>query len=381
MTAGSPVFMGCMVAVVATYWVVPVSWRRWIPVLGTVGLLLVGAPESLPYLTALSLLTYGFARRPTPSNAALFLPLGAIVALFGFLKLGAGGFMNPHEFNAVPLGFSYYTLRCIHVILERFKGTLPPPRFDLFFPYMFFAPTIVCGPIHRIDRFERSLRRQRWNVDAFSAGLERILYGYAKIILLGNAIVVGLGDLLLDTIDPANIALLQYARCVQYGLNLYAQFAGHSDLAIGVSQLIGFQIMENFQSPFIKPNIGQFWNSWHKSLSDWCRLYVYEPALAVTRSGGISVIASMVVLGLWHGFNMENLVWGAYHGIGIVVWHNFRLFRQRLNVTPSPALRVIGQCAAWALTFNFVMLGFAFPLERSAVGGFRLIGEILGGVF
>ena len=167
--------------------------------------------------------------------------------------------------------------------------------------------------------------------------------------------------------------LIEYLECVAFGANIYFQFAGYSSVAIGFALLLGFRIIENFDHPFLRPNISAFWRCWHISLSSWCRDYVYMPVAASTRSVALGAVASMVVIGLWHEISLRYLAWGLYHAGGILVWQGFQRVKRRLPRTRAQWARLAATAAAVALTFNFVMLSFAITKEaslRDAAGAF-----------
>ena len=153
-------------------------------------------------------------------------------------------------------------------------------------------------------------------------GLERILFGAIKKVILADFIILSLqsrfGDL------PAGLARATWHTQVGYlwcrFLYLYFDFSGYSDIAIGTSRLFGLRVTENFNRPLLCDNISAFWRSWHMSLSSWCRDYVYLPVFGLTRNPRLGVYSSMLVLGYWHGAEPKWLIWGAWHATGLAVW-------------------------------------------------------------
>jgi alginate O-acetyltransferase complex protein AlgI len=181
----------------------------------------------------------------------------------------------------------------------------------------------------------------------------------------------------LETI-PSQSWLAAYLGCVQYGLNLYLQFSGYSDIAIGIAMLVGYRVPENFNWPFIATNIQTFWSRWHITLSHWCRDYVFQPVAAVSRSPHIGVIAAMLVLGMWHELSWRYLLWGAYHGLGLVVWRQFQTLKSSASFDFPPKLRPVGIVAGWFLTMNFVILSFALTRVHSLTDTWSIWMTILG---
>lgn len=277
----------------------------------------------------------------------------------------------------IPLGLSFYTLKLIHYWIEYSKGSLRNHSFLDFLNYIFFFPSAAAGPINRFEEFHTSERRKRWDISMFGTGVERVLYGSCKIIILGNYLVSTKFHEVIESIGRKHTALKAYYSCIEYGLNLYFQFAGYSDIAIGLAMILGYKMSENFSNPFLKPNIIEFWQSWHISLSDWCRRYVFLPVTAVSRRPAIAVTASMLTIGLWHKFNVQFIVWGLYHGAGIVLYHQF----QKLKAAWLPAVdnKYISKAAyagAVFINFNFVMLGFVITKEDSFAASLKTFNNI-----
>ncbi|WP_462431057.1 MBOAT family O-acyltransferase, partial [Bilophila wadsworthia] len=156
-------------------------------------------------------------------------------------------------------------------------------------------------------------------------------------------------------------------------IQIFCDFSGYSDMAIGVGRLMGFRLPENFRSPYLALNIQDFWRRWHITLSLWLRDYLYIP-LGGSRRGNryLNLIITMALGGLWHGSNIRFLVWGVMHGVGLAVVHAFHELKKRFwpdGFTPSPALHWCGVGASWLLTFHFVSFLWVFfraeDMERS----------------
>jgi alginate O-acetyltransferase complex protein AlgI len=306
---------------VSLYWLAPRQARVWVLAALTLAFVTSLSPLSAAILAAFTVLVSLVARRPTLPGVQAVAVSGMFVLVLAAFKLrlawegglAAGNFL-------LPLGISYYTFRCIHVVIERFQGHLPPvaPR-DLI-GYLFFLPTIVTGPIHRLDEWLHDERRQRFDPALLSEGAERILYGYGKIVILGNWLITGQMGSAVAALPDQEGLLATYLTIVQDGLNVYFQFSGYSDIAIGFARMLGFRVIENFNWPYLQPNISAFWRSWHISLSQWCRDYLYAPVVSLTRAPALGAMTVMVVIGLWHEISLAFLLWGSWHGAGLVVW-------------------------------------------------------------
>jgi alginate O-acetyltransferase complex protein AlgI len=285
----------------------------------------------------------------------------AIVALYVVVLARAGGIapIVAHSW-VVPLGMAYYTLRLIHYLAESGRGTLRPHRLDEYLYYHFLPPALPVGPIHRFGDFLRDLRRRRWDGALVSDGLGRILLGGCKIVLLATVLL----PIVFGPSQPAPILLSPdgYRETLRFWLNLYVQFSGYSDLAIGAGAVMGFRLPENFNLPFLARNIGDFWRRWHMSLSSWCRDYVYMPVLAQWRSPPLAMGMAMLTLGLWHAVSLHYVFWGLYHGCGLILWRRFaRIAGPGIERMPR-----IGQHAwrgfATILTIHCVI--FSYPLAN-----------------
>jgi len=344
-------------AAVLLAWRLP---RRFQPVgmvAATVAFLLWHEPVAMGWL----LLAAGIGYLPASGRGgrpALAAAIAMAVVLIG-LKLGHRASGDGVWGAIIPLGMSFYALRVIHLALDAWKGTLPTATRAEYFSYLFFLPTLVAGPINRFAEFQRAYRRRRWEPACFSRGCERILYGYAMMIVLGNYLVSSKMADAVAVLSRTRPGPAEYLDCCRYGLNLYCQFAGYSHVAIGFALVLGFPIVENFRYPFLATHPADFWRRWHISLSDWCRDYIYLPALALSRRPVVAVLAAMLALGLWHEISWRYCLWGLYHGIGIAVG---QAIRHRLPAVGGWPGRVLAVCG-WLLTMNFVILSFLLTKE------------------
>jgi alginate O-acetyltransferase complex protein AlgI len=348
---------GWLCVVTALSWSAPPRWQPLAIALGGACLLAWYSPLSLAVLAACGLISFGVARLKRRRGAAVGLTILLLVAAYALLMWRAqdrGGLAV-----VLPLGMAYYVLRTIHYLVEAHLGRLRPHGLLDYAAYQLTPSSLLFGPIHRFDVFQRDLARRRWDAVLFSSGLGRILAGAFKVVVIGNFVVVGqLGyspatDLLAG--GPWDI----YRHSLLFWANLYVQFSGYSDVAVGFAALMGFRITENFNWPLLSRNIGDFWRRWHISLSTWCRDYIYMPAMARTRSHLVAIIASMTALGLWHALSIHYLLWGLYHALGLAVWRRFNAATQpTIDRWPVP-VRQAWTVASVFLTLNFVLFSFA----------------------
>ena len=354
-------YLAWLVGTVAIYWVTP-KHRDVALALGTLGFLGHYSPESAVILIAFLMGTYFAATRWAVTGTTLLVAITTMVGVLAYYKVEVMTGTSLIEQVLIPLGISYYTFRCIHYLLEQYKGALPAHGFREYACYQLFLPTLLVGPIHRFPEYQRDLRRLRWDAHLFSEGLARILFGYFKIMVLGVFLVSEQLGAVVDSIGSEQPWLQTYARTIARGVYGYLLFAGYSDVAIGFARLLGFRVMENFNWPFVRKNISEFWKSWHMSLTSWVREYVYLSVIATSRKAWLAAIATMLIIGLWHEFSFRYVLWGIWHGSGIAIWQYFQGAKQYLPAF-SGVLKVLADGVSIILTFHFVILSFVLVQE------------------
>jgi alginate O-acetyltransferase complex protein AlgI len=269
------------------------------------------------------------------------------------------------------LGFSYVAFRLLHTILDRRAGRLPPFTLAEYVNYVIFFPSFTAGPIDRLERFARDLNdpaaldREAW----LDVGNRFFVGLFKKFVLADGLAWVALNDLFAQNVNSASwMWVLLYC----YSLRIYFDFSGYTDIAIGLGRLLGVRLPENFNSPYLKQNLTQFWNSWHMTLTQWFRNYFFNPLTRAMRSGrapmpAVSVIliaqvSTMVLIGLWHGVTTGFVLWGLWHGLGLFIqnrWSDF--MKGRLPTwTETPVAQRILRFSGIFLTFHFVSVGWLF---------------------
>jgi D-alanyl-lipoteichoic acid acyltransferase DltB (MBOAT superfamily) len=276
----------------------------------------------------------------------------------------------------LPVGISFFTFQALSYSIDVYRGRIAAERsFTDFAFYLTFFPQLVAGPIVRASEFIPQMKGEYIITrNEFGYGLFLILQGLVKKMLISDFISTGFIDRVFDS--PAIYSGFENLMAVYgYGLQIYCDFSGYTDIAIGVAMFIGFRLPLNFNSPYKAENIGEFWRRWHISLSRWLKDYLYIP-LGGNRKGpvrtGINLMVTMLLGGLWHGAAARFVVWGGLHGVALVIekiWH--RIFR---NVTRK---RRIARVAGILLTFNFV--SFAWIFFRA--GSMEQAGVMLSQIF
>jgi D-alanyl-lipoteichoic acid acyltransferase DltB (MBOAT superfamily) len=287
------------------------------------------------------------------------------------------------------LGFSYVAFRLIHTLRDRQSGRLPALTLREYTTYAIFFPAYTAGPIDRAERFLPDLHSLPGaEPNHLIQGGMRIVIGIGKKFVIADSLAyMALSATKAEqATSTAGVWLLLYA----YAFQLYLDFSGYTDIAIGIGQLFGIKLPENFNQPYLKRNITQFWQSWHITLSNWVRFYVFLPLsrylLTRKRKPGptslalVGQLTTMVVIGLWHGVTWHFVAWGLWHGIGLFI-HKVYSDRTRqfyIDLRERPRTNRLIGVGGWLLTFHFVVVGwvwFALPdIETSWAVFLRLFG-------
>jgi alginate O-acetyltransferase complex protein AlgI len=277
----------------------------------------------------------------------------------------------------MPLGISYFAFRLMQYVFDCLRGVIEENSLLRLGAFMMFMPTFPAGPLETYQGFygKRSLVFDR---DLFYRGLRRIALGYfKKVFVVDFLFVVLFGDMLRTVgrtaFGPGDVEIWwPLAFCAVVFVRAYFDLSAYTDLAIGFSSLFGFRIMENFHYPFVQKNLGDFWRSWHISLSSWVRNNVYFPVFGLTRKAWLGLYASMLTMGLWHYVDLNWTAWGLYHGTGLVVvawWMRRkkarRKARKKKGLPPAAAWERYVAWLGYPATFVYVALGYAFVGTRS----------------
>ena len=273
-----------------------------------------------------------------------------------------GSNFSPMEI-ILPVGISFYTFQSISYIVDVYKGRVGPTKTWL--EYVFFLsffPALVAGPIVRADYFLPQIRQSD------HATRSEIYFGFWLIILgvIKKAIIADYlaqyNDLIF-AIDPATgptySGFETFMGIIGYTMQIYCDFSGYSDMAIGIALIMGFKLAQNFNFPYKSGNLTEFWRRWHISLSTWLRDYVYIP-LGGNRKGKVRTylnsFATMLIGGLWHGAGWNYVFWGAMHGGGLAVHKASKPFMDRHQWTSSWPMKIL----FWGITMSFVIALWVF---------------------
>lgn len=309
----------------------------------------------------------------------------------GFLATNTIWLLNLRGFSvitiALPLGISFFTFTQIAYLVDCAKGRRGehgPLEYSLF---VAFFPHLLAGPIihhsEMIPQFKRSYRPIDVIATDAAEGLALFAIGASKKLLLADPlapIVHGVFDTLgsSSTIHPG----YAWLGALAYTFQLYFDFSGYSDMAIGLARMFGIRFPANFDSPYRAIDLVDFWRRWHMTLSRWLRDYLYIP-LGGNRGGAVAryrnIMITMLLGGLWHGASWNFVVWGGLHGAGLVATH---LVHKHLGfLTPrKPAARRALAVSSWGITFLFVAAAWVFFRASTIGGAFRILNEMVHAV-
>lgn len=309
----------------------------------------------------------------------------AISTLNGLFHLVNYEVVLPIPDLIVPLGLSFFVFEFIHYAIDVYHGTAQktgPFQFALFIMYF---PTLVSGPIKRYQSFnDQTMGMARFQKEYLFEGLTRIVIGIFKKIAIADQMTQYASFLH----HPASSTTLQlWIGMYAYTVKIYFDFSGYSDIAIGTARLFGYRVPENFNHPYLRKNISEFWNNWHMSLSSWIRDYIYIP-LGGNRGSMLfaarNSLISMAISGLWHGAAWHFVLWGLYHGFGLAVFRVYRGWKKTNTISSFlgklPRINKLRDVLAIIATFHFVAFGWIlfYCDTRTAI---QVVIKMIGGLF
>ena len=341
-----------------------------------------GGLAQLPVLLLAAVWNYvfGLLLAPGKSRRELWrtLAVAGDLVLLGVYKyldfllsvLGLPGLAQP---LALPLGISFFTFHGISYILDVYRGkAAPAKRFDSLFLYLAFFPRLVAGPIVAWHEGAEPIADHPADVEDTAAGLRRFVRGMAKKLLLaeGSAAVANA----VFALSPGSMgAPLAWAGAVAYCLQIFFDFSGYSDMAIGLGRCFGFTFPENFDYPYTARTVTEFWRRWHMTLNRWFVDYLYIP-LGGSRGGAWKSFRNRMIVffftGLWHGAGWTFILWGLWHGLFVSLEGRFRRTFDRWQ--EKPPVRVLLR----VYTLLVVILGFVMFRAATPAQGFGVLGAM-----
>ena len=303
--------------------------------------------------------------------------ISGITVLFGESEVLSGAALF-----IAPVGLSFYVLEAIGYMIDIYRGT--SQKEESFFRYALFLsffPKVISGPIERSTNLLEQLRHEvEFDDDRVKHGLLTMLYGYLLKLMIADRAGVIVDGAFGSYSDQTGMTML--IAVILYGIQLYADFAGYSLIAVGLSETFGFKILENFRQPYFAVSVRDFWSRWHISLSTWLRDYVYIP-LGGNRKGKvrkyINLMITFLVSGAWHGTGFQFMIWGALHGIYQIVGNVIRDLKRgthdpgKSKPATSIPVRILQSIGVFALV-DFAWMFFRAP---SVIAGVEIVHKFI----
>jgi len=281
----------------------------------------------------------------------------------------------------LPIGISFFTFQAISYVMDIYRRTFEPVSLMEFTVYESFFPHLVAGPIVRAAEFLPQLKERHdpRHIDATRA-LFLIFIGLFKKVVIANFLSVEIVDVVFGS-PKQHSALEVLIAIYAYAVQIFCDFSGYTDIAIGLALLLGFRFPQNFDAPYTATSIQDFWRRWHMTLSRWLRDYLYVP-LGGNRGGNRrtyrNLMITMILGGLWHGAAWTFVAWGALNGFYLVVEHWRREQRVAAGL-PDPPDTMIRRTGQRILTFNLVCFAWVFFRSESFSSAFDLLGRLVSG--
>ena len=271
----------------------------------------------------------------------------------------------------LPLGISFFTFQALSYLIDVYRGTIRAERSPLTLGlYICLFPQLIAGPIVRYPQIAGALRERSVSVDAFAEGARRFTQGLAKKMLIANTLAVPVDTIFALPADGLGASLAWFGITC-YALQIYFDFSGYSDMAIGLGRMLGFPFPENFNYPYVARSLSEFWRRWHISLSTWFRDYLYIP-LGGNRGSTLrtyrNLVAVFLLCGLWHGASWNFAVWGLFHGCFLVFERCAG--RALLERLPRPLCHVY--------TLGVVLIAWVFFRAETLPQALAFLGAMLG---
>lgn len=389
--------------VVTAFFTIPHRWR-WLLLLGASYLFYMSwRPKYIVVLLVVTGISYlaglWLSREKRPATRCLFLILSlcAILGILLFFKffdfsnpafqrilaqLGVPRFVS--EYALLPLGLSFYTLQVMSCIIDVYRGTVKPERHaGIYALFVAFFPQLLAGPIGRANHLLPQYHQEHApDYERIVSGLQRMVWGLFKKLVIADRLAIAVNTVYGNPTDYSGLPLI--LATYAFSFQLYCDFSGYADIAIGAARVMGFQLAENFNRPYSAQSIPEFWRRWHITLSNWLRDYIFYPIhrAIIKRQSSSSLLAivvppmvTMLISGLWHGETWNFIIWGALHGMFMVVsiwWSQAKrsiLWPFSLPPGLAAGVRIF-------ITFNLVSFTWIFFRANSLYDALYIVGHL-----
>ena len=365
--------------VLALYFLVPDRWKNTVLLISSLVFYGWGEPKLLFLMVFSICLFYLCGRAMEKSEKKRFWLLVSVVIGLGLLGLFKYADFFIDSFNAVtglsvpllrlalPVGISFYTFQCLSYTIDVYWGKVPAQKSLVSFgAYVALFPQLIAGPIVRYADVARELERREHSWENMAYGLRRFLIGLGKKVILADNFALLL-KLFRESSEPSVLFYWMYA--IGFTLNIYFDFSGYSDMAIGLGRMFGFHFLENFHYPYLSRSVTEFWRRWHMSLGSWFRDYVYIPlgGSRVSRGKWVrNIFVVWMLTGAWHGAAWNFVLWGALYAVCL------------LAEKCLPGLQKLPGGIRWGYTMLIVVLGFVLFNAESVSQAGRDLAALFG---
>ena len=282
----------------------------------------------------------------------------------------------------LPIGLSFHTFQSLSYVIEVYRGRQAPEKhFGIYSLYVMFYPQLVAGPIerpqHMLPQFHEEKKFDR---GLAVSGLRQILLGMFKKVFIADRLAILVNSVYSDPTDFHGFALI--FATILFAFQIYFDFSGYSDIALGTARVMGFRLMTNFNRPYFSSSIGEFWRRWHISLSTWFRDYVYIPLggnRVSKKRWVINILLTFIISGFWHGAAWTFVIWGALHGLFLILEACLAPLGKRLSGLCGRFLAACGRKIATVLTFTLVCFAWIFFRAQSLADAGYVIKNLFVG--
>jgi alginate O-acetyltransferase complex protein AlgI len=287
----------------------------------------------------------------------------------GFLTLFKVDFSFPLLKIFLPIGLSFHTFQAMSYTIEVYRGNQKAEKhFGIYALYVMFYPQLVAGPIERPQNIiHQFYEKHTLQISNLVIGLKRIIWGVFKKVVIADRLAIMVDQVYSDPNSYHGFSIV--LTIIFFAIQIYCDFSGYSDIALGSARVMGFELMENFNFPFASKNITEFWRKWHVSLSSWFNDYLFTPLATNWRNAGkggivLALLLTFSISGLWHGAGWTFIVFGSLHGIAVIVELLSKKIRKKIaKVTPS----VLYSNVSILLTFTYACLTWIFFRSKDMV--------------
>ena len=320
-------------------------------------------------------------KRSGTKQVALFFGIIFNLGILGYFKYAVfgvrivnmifrwGGVIIPLLEISLPIGISFFTFQAMSYIIDVYRGDIDArPKIANTALYISFFPQLIAGPIVKYKDISQQIENRVMEIDKVALGFRRFIYGLGKKVLVSNVL-----GLCADTVYSYDITTISgrtaWIGAIAYTFQIYYDFSGYSDMAIGMAQMFGFTIPENFDYPYMARSINEFWRRWHISLGSWFREYVYIP-LGGNQNGRIRTCLNLTIVffltGLWHGANFTFIIWGIYNGFFAIV-----------ERTKLGEILEKHKVVSWMYCFLAVNFGWVFFRSNNVINAFIMLKRMI----